>query len=78
MVVGTALGMSEGDTSGLIEGEGGVYMIEVVAKTIAPSLDNYSTYANSQKTLNRNRVFSAAYNALKDAAEIEDERAEIY
>ncbi|WP_224491608.1 peptidylprolyl isomerase [Robertkochia flava] len=78
MVVGTALGMGEGEVSGLIEGDGGVYKIEVVAKDIAPSLDNYSTYANTQKTLNRNRVFSAAYNALKENAEIEDERATIY
>ena len=78
MVVGTALGMSEGEVSGLIEGEGGVYKIEVVTKSIAPSLDNYATYANSQKTLNRNRVFSAAYNALKESAEIEDDRAAMY
>ncbi|THD68847.1 peptidylprolyl isomerase [Robertkochia marina] len=77
-VVGTALGMSEGDVSDMIEGQSGVYIIEVTAKSIAPSLDNYATYANTQKTLNRNRVFSAAYNALKDAAEIEDERADIY
>lgn len=78
MVVGSALGMGEGEVSGLIEGDGGVYKIEVVTKDIAPSLDNYATYANTQKTLNRNRVYSAAYNALKETAEIEDDRAAIY
>ncbi|WP_224485254.1 peptidylprolyl isomerase [Robertkochia aurantiaca] len=77
-VVGIALAMKEGATSDLIEGEQGVFMIEVTEKEIAPSLDNYITYSNSQKTLNRNRVFSAAYNALKEQAEIEDDRAEVY
>ncbi|MBL7472999.1 peptidylprolyl isomerase [Robertkochia sediminum] len=78
MVVGTALGMSEGQVSDLIQGDNGVFKIEVVKKAIAPSLDNYTTYANTQKTLNRNRVFSAVYNALKDQAEIVDERPTMY
>ncbi|MCX2679950.1 peptidylprolyl isomerase [Galbibacter sp. EGI 63066] len=77
-VVGVAMGLSKDESSDLIEGEDGVYMVTVTKKDIAPSLDNYSTYANTQKTLNRNRAGFAAYNALKDAAEIEDERADIY
>ncbi|MDG3584058.1 peptidylprolyl isomerase [Galbibacter pacificus] len=77
-VVGVAMGLSEGENSSLIEGENGVFMVSVTKKEIAPSLDNYATYANSQKTLNRNRANFAAYNALKDAADIEDERADIY
>jgi peptidyl-prolyl cis-trans isomerase D len=77
-VVGVAMGLSEGDQSQLIEGENGVYMVSVSKKAIAPSLDNYSTYANTQKTLNRNRSSFAAYNALEELAEIEDNRAELY
>lgn len=77
-VVGVAMALSEGDTSNLIEGENGVFMVSVTKKEIAPSLENYATYSNTQKTLNRNRATIAAYNALKDAAEIEDERADIY
>ncbi|QLE00669.1 peptidylprolyl isomerase [Galbibacter sp. BG1] len=77
-VVGVAMALSNGETSGLIEGENGVYMVSVTKKIIAPSLENYATYTNTQKTLNRNRASFAAYNALKDAAEIEDERADIY
>lgn len=77
-VVGTAMALSNGETSGLIEGENGVFMVSVTKKEIAPSLENYTTYANTQKSLNRNRASLAAYNALKNAAEIEDERADIY
>lgn len=77
-VVGVAFGLSQGQTSGLIEGETGVFQVEVTAKSIAPSLDNYATQANALKTLNRGRVFGAAYNALKDAADIEDSRADFY
>ena len=77
-VVGTAFSLAEGKVSNLIEGENGVYKIEVTKKEIAPSLDNYTTYANTQKTLNRNRAMSAAYNALKEEAEIEDNRANFY
>ncbi|MCM5662628.1 peptidylprolyl isomerase [Galbibacter mesophilus] len=77
-VVGVAMGLSEGEASKLIEGENGVYMVSVTKKEIAPSLESYATYANTQKSLNRNRANFSAYNALKDAAEIEDERAEVY
>lgn len=77
-VVGTAFSLSEGKVSNLIEGENGVYKVEVTKKEIAPSLDNYTTYANTQKTLNRNRAMSAAYNALKEEADIEDNRANFY
>lgn len=77
-VVGVAMGLSEGDQSELIEGQNGVYMLSVSKKVIAPSLENYSTYANTQKTLNRNRSSFAAYNALEEMADIEDNRAELY
>jgi peptidyl-prolyl cis-trans isomerase D len=78
VVVGTAYGLSEGATSDLIEGNTGVFKIEIVKKTAAPKLDNYSTYANTLKSNAANRVNTAVYNALKDAATIEDKRATFY
>ncbi|WP_437369721.1 peptidylprolyl isomerase [Maribacter litoralis] len=78
VVVGTAYGMDEGATSGLIEGNTGVFKIEIVKKTEAPKLDNYSVYANALKTGAAARVNSAVYNALKEGAEIEDKRATFY
>lgn len=77
-VVGVAMGLSEGEESKLIQGENGIYMVKVSNKVIAPSLENYATYANTQKTLNRNRASFSAYNALEEMADVEDNRAELY
>tara|TARA_R110002126_G_scaffold191449_2_gene339641 strand:- start:625 stop:2742 length:2118 start_codon:yes stop_codon:yes gene_type:complete len=78
VVVGTAYGMAAGSTSGLIQGNTGVFKIEIVKKTEAPKLDNYSVYANALKTGTASRVNTAVYNALKDGSEIEDKRATFY
>lgn len=78
VVVGTAFGMSEGETSGLIEGESGVFLISVTKKTVATELGNYSTYANTLKSTSAGKVNTAVYNALKEASEIEDKRATFY
>jgi peptidyl-prolyl cis-trans isomerase D len=78
VIVGTAYGMKEGETSGLLEGNTGIFKIEVTKKTEAPKLDNYATYANTLKTNAANRVNSEVYNALKESSEIEDKRATFY
>src|SRR5690606_10999170 len=46
-VVGTAFAMAQGAVSDLIEGQTGVYLVEVVKQEDAPKLDNYRTYANN-------------------------------
>lgn len=78
VVVGSAYAMNQDDTSGLIEGKTGVFMITVTKKEDAASLDNYSTYANNLKSASASKVNTAVYNALKDASEIEDNRATFY
>lgn len=77
-VVGTAFAMNVGDTSGLLEGDSGVFVISVTKKEEAPKLENYSTFANTLKTSNAAKVNTAVYNALKAASEIEDNRAVYY
>lgn len=78
VVVGTAYGMKEGETSDLIEGNTGVFMIQLTKRTEAPKLQNYSTYANTLKNNAANRVNIEVYNALKESSEIEDKRAVFY
>lgn len=78
LVVGTAFGLDQDQTSGLIKGETGVFMVKVTKKEEAPNVENYSTYANSLRSSAAARVNSAVYNALKDKAEIEDKRATFY
>ncbi len=75
LVVGTAFGLKEGETSKLIEGEKGVYMVQVTKKTPAPELDNYQGFANQVGMSKMNNVNTKLYNALKEASDIEDNRA---
>ncbi len=78
LVVGRAFAMDKGNTSGLIKGETGVFMVKVTNKEAAPNLDNYSTYANNVKAANESKVTTAVFAALKEAAEIEDKRSIFY
>ena len=78
VVVGTAYVMNEGETSGLIEGESGIFMVNLTKKQEAPKLDNYSTYANNLKSAAASKVNTAVYDALKEDAEIEDNRSVFY
>jgi peptidyl-prolyl cis-trans isomerase D len=74
-VVGAAFGLKEGQTSKLIDGNNGVYMIQVTKITPAVKLDNYQAAANQVEQQKLNVVNTNLYNALKEAAEIEDNRA---
>ena len=78
LVVGTAFSLEQGATSDLIKGETGVFMFEVVNKEAAPELENYVTYANSLGTSNATKVNSVVFDALKEDADIEDNRATFY
>lgn len=78
LVVGTAFSMNQGDTSGLIKGDTGVFMFEVVSKEEAPQLDNYVPYANDLKAAGSSKVNAAVYEALKENADIQDNRATFY
>ncbi|TGV03107.1 SurA N-terminal domain-containing protein [Flavivirga rizhaonensis] len=76
LVVGAAFGLKEGETSKLIDGENGVYMVQVTKVTPAVELDSYQAAANRVEQQKINVVNSKLYNALKEAAEIEDNRVE--
>ena len=78
LVVGNAFAFDEGQVSGLIEGETGVFMLKVTKKEAGATLSNFSTFANTLTTSNRNAVNTAVYNALKEGAEIEDNRSTFY
>lgn len=75
LIVGAAFGLNEGETSKLIDGDNGVYMIQVTKVTPAVELDNYQAAANRVEQRKSNVVNSKLYNALKEAADIEDNRA---
>ena len=78
LVVGSAFALDVNQTSKLIEGNSGVFMIKVTNKTEAADVENYSTYAQNLQSSAAARVNGSVYNALKDKAEIEDKRATFY
>lgn len=77
-VLGAAAAMSENQTSGPIEGNRGVFVISLVGKTSATGeADLVSEKRQMSNTLS-GRVNQSAYEALKTAADIEDNRALFY
>lgn len=74
LVVGAAFGLNEGETSNLIEGANGMYMVQVTKITPAVALDNYQAAANRVEQQKVSVVTSKLYNALKEAVDIEDNR----
>ncbi|WP_297694340.1 peptidylprolyl isomerase [uncultured Eudoraea sp.] len=78
LVVGTAFALAQGSSSDLIEGETGVFKIEVTKKEEGPKLENYTTFASSLQASNATRVNTSVFDALKENAEIVDNRATFY
>jgi len=74
-VVGAAFGLEEGETSKLIVGENGVYMVQVTKATPAVELANYQSFANQVGQQKQTAIDSRLYTALKEASNIEDNRA---
>ncbi|EDP71412.1 peptidyl-prolyl cis-trans isomerase [Flavobacteriales bacterium ALC-1] len=74
-VVGAAFGLAQGVTSKPIDGEKGVYVIEVTKVNEATKLDNYTSIMNRLNAERKNIIQGKVYQALEKAAEIEDNRA---
>lgn len=79
VVVGAAFGVGAQGTTELIDGETGVFKVRVLSEQPAIDLDNYSSYVNQIKSgLAVNAINTRIFNALKDIADIEDNRADFY
>ncbi len=77
-VVGVAFGTKVGETTKLIDGVNGVYVVRVLAVNNAPELDNYTPFANQLNAATTPSINTNVFNALKNAADIEDNRADFY
>lgn len=77
-VVGAAFAKAAGETTNLIAGEKGVFKVRVTAVNNAPALENYASYANQLNSAATPAVNTKVYQALKNAAEIEDNRANFF
>lgn len=77
-VVGYAFGTKSGETSDLIDGNEGVYVIKAGTFTPAPSMDNYTGQIAQLKQKSSSNIFQRVYQALKDKAKIKDHRGNFY
>ncbi len=73
-VVGKAFALETGKVSDHIVGKSGVFMIKTKSVEKATELPNYNAYASRLKNEGRSAVSSRIITALKDAADIEDNR----
>ena len=74
-VVGAAFGLTQGNVSKPIDGDRGVYIIQVNKITEAPELENYAAILARIGNARKNIVQTKVYQALEAAAEIDDNRA---
>ena len=77
-VVGAVFALPENQISKPVVGNNGVYVFQVTKKTAAPEINNYLSYVSQITTTDKNAVNYRVFNALKDAAEIEDKRYKFY
>ncbi|WP_103072021.1 peptidylprolyl isomerase [Aquimarina sediminis] len=77
-VVGAAFALELGKISAPIIGNNGVYVVEVTKKTPASGLDTYMSYASQVAKTQAGAVNTKVFEALKEAAEIEDKRSKFY
>ncbi len=80
-VVGVALTLAEGALSSPLEGNRGVYVLNILGKTSPEPRTEYITYVDDLSDKRKNQVntyTSGVYRALKDVANVKDERAKIY
>lgn len=78
-VIGSLFTFDEGEYTGIIKGNAGVFVAKINKVYEAPDLDDYSAYVNQKKMEFEQRVTSAfPYQALENAAEIQDYRRYFY
>ena len=72
-VIGTVIGMKEGETSEPIIGGNGLYVVKVTKETPAATTTDYSNIVREQRSRFNNQILNnSAYSALKDIVKIED------
>ena len=78
-VVGTILGMKEGEVVGPIAGNTSAFIVRNVKVQEAPATSDYSSILREKTSQFNNKVLNnGVYNALRNNAKIEDNRARFY
>jgi len=78
-IIGTILGMKEGEVVGPIAGNTSAFIVKNVKVQNAPATTDYSAILREKTSQFNNKVLNnAAYNALRNNAKIEDNRVNFY
>lgn len=77
-VVGAAFSLKPGEVSKPITGENGVYVVKVDAINKAPDMASYRSFASQETAQRKQAVATRVFEALKENAEIEDNRSNFY
>ena len=78
LVVGFAFALQENEVSDFIVGENGVYKIKIIKKQSSKEMESYEPYKNQLLQSKRPMSTNSLYLALKENAEIEDNRSIYY
>ncbi|WP_026135484.1 peptidylprolyl isomerase [Nafulsella turpanensis] len=77
-VVGTAFALEPGEVSEPLETQNGVAVVKTLAKTMAPEIADYNAYREQLQQSRSNRIPYLITEAVREAAEIEDERYKFF
>ena len=77
-VVAAGLGLEANAISTPVIGNTGVYVVQTVSVTPAAEISDYSSFDQDLNSNNRSRVTSGLANALKDMADVTDNRFSFY
>ena len=78
VALGTAFSLENGKRSKPFAGENGVIIVEMVNKTVAPAIADYSLYKTQQEQSLTNRTTYSITDAIKESSGIEDERYKFF
>ncbi|MEN8248414.1 MAG: peptidylprolyl isomerase, partial [Bacteroidota bacterium] len=76
--IGAVFSMNDGDTSGPIITDNGVVVINVISKTDAPEIADYTSYKNTLEQAVSSRASFYVGEVINEWAEIEDKRYKFY
>ena len=77
-LVGTAFGLEIGQTSNLIEGETGVYLVKLNSLNSVEEIDSYSAFENQLTSKLRTNLDFNIVQSLKKSADVVDNRSDYY
>ncbi|MDH5602836.1 MAG: peptidylprolyl isomerase [Cyclobacteriaceae bacterium] len=76
--VGKAFSLGNGEKTEPFAGENGVLIIEMINKTVAPEVADYTSYKSTLENSRRNSTSEKISEAIEEYADIKDKRYKVY